>query len=137
MYGLGRLRSPPAQVNRPPKRTKPALLLKRALKRVGGVRDWDKALLLNGLECRAALGSCKLRFAHRSEDLWWSPPAGGAAKRARMQGAAVAAKRRKLGAWLKAQPRESGANALSGLSSSGSAQLPNGSTWPPLKEVEG
>ena len=27
---------------------------------------WDKAILLNGLECRAGVGSCKLRFAHRS-----------------------------------------------------------------------
>eukprot|EP00966_Prymnesium_polylepis_P306878 7091326-Prymnesium_polylepis.1 len=32
-------------------------------------RSWEGALLLNGLECRAQVGGCKLRFVSRSEDV--------------------------------------------------------------------
>jgi len=117
-------------VNRAPKRTKPAILLKRALKKTER-GEGSRSLLLNGLECRAALGSCKLRFANMSEDLWYAPPTLKAAKRARVLRSADTSKRRKLAKWLKAQPREQGANALSGLSSSGPAPLPNASTWRP------
>lgn len=167
------------QVHRAPKRTRPALVLSRLLKRQVAVRPrpWQRGVLLNGLECRAALGSCKLRcatrqhppprrhprrsgcrghtcplaladppaadtldvfllrFAHRSEDLWYAAPPAPGAKRAARAESATEAKRQKLHVWLKAQPREPGSNALSGMSSSGPVRLPNASTWQP-KPIE-
>jgi hypothetical protein len=53
------------QVHRAPKRTKPALVLSRILKRqlAARPRPWQRGVMQNGLECRAALGSCKLRCA--------------------------------------------------------------------------
>eukprot|EP00967_Tisochrysis_lutea_P019247 scaffold21824_cov28-Tisochrysis_lutea.AAC.4 len=147
------------QVNRAPKRTKPALILTRLIKRQMSTRPrpWESGLLLNGLECRAALGSCKLRrgcgamrplsppiaeivfsllppvrpsFAHRSEDLWFVPSTTPGTKRARSD-ASAKAKRRKLNRWLEAQPREAGASVLTGLTSSGPVRLPDATTWQP------
>lgn len=71
------------------------------------------------------------RFAHRSEDVWYSAPPSSGTKRAARTETATAAKRQKLHAWLKAQPREAGANALSGLQSAGPVRLPNADTWQP------
>ena len=42
------------------------LLIKSAMRSP----KWDVALNRPGLECRSAVGSCKLRFVCRSEDLW-------------------------------------------------------------------
>ena len=48
------------------KATTSPLLLQRTVRRTRS-RAWNKAVILNGLECRAALGSCKLRFVTESE----------------------------------------------------------------------
>ena len=53
------------------------LLLKSAMR----TPSWTKALNRPGLECRSAVGSCKLRFVSRSEDLWFSNVKRPAAKR--------------------------------------------------------
>ena len=55
-------------------------LMRKAGKRAP---DWDVALLRPGLECRSAVGSCKLRFVCRSEDLWLANVKRKAAKRMR------------------------------------------------------
>jgi len=86
------------------------LLLQRTARRTRH-RAWSKAVSLNGLECRAAMGSCKMRFVTDSEDLWFS----NARKKSKRQAAEVAmgAKRQRFGKWLDQQPRDAGHNALS------------------------
>jgi hypothetical protein len=91
------------------KATTSALLLQRTVRRTRN-RAWNKAVILNGLECRAALGSCKLRFVTESEDLWYS--------NARRIGkpaakAAIEAKRERFSKWLEQQPRDASFNVLS------------------------
>jgi len=91
------------------KATTSPLLLQRTVRRTRS-RAWNKAVILNGLECRAALGSCKLRFVTESEDLWYS--------NARRIGkpaakAAIEAKRERFSKWLEQQPRDPSYNVLS------------------------
>jgi len=91
------------------KATTSALLLQRTVRRTRS-RAWNKAVILNGLECRAALGSCKLRFVTQSEDLWYS--------NARRIGkpaakAAIDAKRERFSKWLEQQPRDTSYSVLS------------------------
>ena len=68
-------------------------------------------MLLNGLECRAAMGGCRLRFVATSEDLWYAN-AVRKSKRAAAE-AAVATKRQRFSKWLEQQPRDPNFNALS------------------------
>merc|ERR1719424_280357 len=91
------------------KATTSALLLQRTVRRTRN-RAWNKAVILNGLECRAALGSCKLRFVTESEDLWYSN-----ARRIGKPAAKVAidAKRERFSKWLEQQPRDASFNVLS------------------------
>ena len=91
------------------KATTSPLLLQRTVRRTRN-RAWNKAVILNGLECRAALGSCKLRFVTESEDLWYS--------NARRIGkpaakAAIEAMRERFSKWLEQQPRDPSYNVLS------------------------
>ena len=67
--------------------------------------------MLNGLESRAAMGSCKLRFVTDSEDLWYSNARKGISKRASTKGA-MDAKRERFSKWLEKQPRDSNYNVL-------------------------
>ena len=74
-----------------------ALLLPRTVRRTSK-RAWSKAVLLNGLESRAAMGSCKLRFVTASEDLWYS----NARRKSKREAAetAMTAKRQRFSKWL-------------------------------------
>ena len=74
-----------------------SLLLPRTVRRTSK-RAWSKAVLLNGLESRAAMGSCKLRFVTASEDLWYS----NARRKSKREAAetAMAAKRQRFSKWL-------------------------------------
>jgi len=95
-------------------------------------RMWDKAVLRNGLECRAAVGSCKLRFVTRSEDIWFANGLRTAAKRASSHPGGGAAKRQRLSAML-AGTREGGPNALSGLPPPTPAPLPRAHKLKPVE----
>ena len=79
-----------------------AVLLPRTVRRTPRVRNWKKVLLLNGLESRAAAGSCKLRFVCRSEDVWYAP------RKRKSAGGDAGAKRPKLEQWLEAQLKARG-----------------------------
>ena len=87
-----------------------ALLLQRTVRRTR-TRAWHKAVMLNGLESRAAMGSCKLRLVTYSEDLWYSNARKGISKRASTKGA-MDAKRERFSKWLEKQPRDSNYNVL-------------------------
>ena len=106
-----------------PKGRKGAVLLSRGARRTRK-RAWGKAVLLQGLESRAAVGSCKLRFVSRSEDVWYANAAGGGRKRGAKRDALAAAKRQRLAGWLQKQPRDADANALAGLPPATPAPLP-------------
>ena len=86
-----------------------ALLLQRTVRRTRS-RAWGKAVMLNGLECRAAMGSCKLRFVIDSEDLWYS----NARKKSKRDAAeaAMPAKRQRFSKWLESKPRDPNFNVL-------------------------
>ena len=56
----------------------------------------------NGLESRAAAGSCKLRFVCRAEDVWYAP------RKRKSAGGQAGAKRPKLEQWLEAQLKARG-----------------------------
>ena len=94
----------------PPAQRPSALLLPRTVRRTRS-RAWGKAVLLNGLECRAGVGSCKLRFVQASEDLWFS----NARRKSKREAAetAMAAKRQLFSKWLEQKPRDPNYNALS------------------------
>jgi len=96
------------------------LLLKRTM--AMRKRVWDKTVLRNGLECRAAVGSCKLRFVTRSEDIWFANGLRTAAKRASSHPGGGTAKRRKLKALFVA--RDGGPNVLAGQPPPTPAPLP-------------
>jgi len=113
------------------------LLLARALRK-SKARPWRRVVLLNGLECRAAIGSCKLRFVNRSEDVWYSNTPRGSEKRKASREASRASKKQALTRWLdersEQRGRDAAHNALSGLRATGPVQLPNASTWKPHAE---
>jgi len=111
-----------------------APLLPRKLLRKSTMRtpSWDKALLRQGLECRSAKGSCKLRFVGRSEDLWLSNVQRLAAKRAARRPGGSRAKRQKLSALLEGFHGD-GPNALSGQPAATPAPLPCKHTLKPLE----
>ena len=66
-------------------------------------------MLLQGLESRA-VGSCKLRFVSRSEDVWYANAVGGGRKRAKATPSPPL--RAAPAGWLQKQPRDADANAL-------------------------
>ena len=97
--------------------------------------DWGKALLRNGLECRSAIGSCKLRFVCRSEDFWFANQGPRkamkrAAKSANSGGSS--AKRQRLKAFCEARAG-SGPNALAGLDKPARAPLPRSHELKPIE----
>jgi len=114
------------------------LMLSRTARRTRA-RAWSKSVLYNGLECRAAVGTCKLRFVSRSEDLWFANTRRGDAKRKAAHDDTLKAKRQQLAKWVEGRaegrPRELQNNALHGLRSNGPAQLPNATTWQPQAEA--
>ena len=97
-------------------------MLSRALRRTRS-RSWARGILLNGLECRAAMGTCKLRFVNRSEDVWYANK--------RKRAAAVQQKRQLLDKWVQQRARGAEDNALHGLRSCEPVALPNAQTWQP------
>jgi len=106
------------------------LLLKRttAMRK----RAWEKAVLRNGLECRAAVGSCKLRFVTRSEDVWFANGLRTAAKRASSHPGGGTAKRQRLTAMF-GSARDNGPNALAGLPPATPAPLPRAHKFKPVE----
>jgi paired amphipathic helix protein Sin3a len=122
-----------------PKGSKGALLLKRRL-RSPRKPVWGKAMLSNGLECRSTVGSCKLRFVARSEDVWFiaaacgAKPAGGKKKRGG-GGGGGGGKRRKLASVLEGKGSKDGPNVLSGLGAAKMAPLPKQHVLKPLPET--
>ena len=98
------------------------LLLKRTM--AMRKRSWDKAILRNGLECRAAIGTCKLRFVTKSEDAWFANTPRSAAKRASAHPGGASAKRQRLSSLLDARRSDAGPNVLTGLPPATSAPLP-------------
>ena len=117
-----------------------ALLLKRKL-RSPRKPLWTKALLSNGLECRSTVGSCKLRFVSRSEDVWFvaaacSAKSAGGKKKRSGGGGGGGGKRRKLASALEGKGSKDGPNALSGLGSGKMAPLPKQHVLKPLPPKE-
>jgi hypothetical protein len=96
-------------------------------------RRWEKALLLNGLECRAALGGCKLRFVSRSEDVWCSNVRRNSIKRAASALANATVKRQRMASLLEAPPSDPSANALAGLGKPTAVPLPSQHVLKPLE----
>ena len=84
--------------------------------------------------CSAVVGSCKLRFVTKSEDLWYSNVKRKAAKRAARKPGGSSAKRQKLGAFLDGKGRD-GPNALAGLPAATPAPLPREHKLKPLEEA--
>jgi hypothetical protein len=134
-----------------------ALVLSRALRRTRS-RSWARGILLNGaaardpnatgprsacraasltspppspragLECRASIGTCKLRFVNRSEDVWYANK--------RKRAAAVQQKRQLLDRWVQQRARGADDNALHGLHSRPAVALPNAQTWQPEPKAD-
>lgn len=94
---------------------------------------WDKALLLNGLECRAPPGNCKLRFVSRSEDVWYSNSPRTRAKRAAGAARCGSSKRQRLQSFMNSRMGEGCLNALAGLGPPQSAPLPSEHKLKPLE----
>lgn len=92
----------------------------------------DKALLLNGLECRAQVGTCKLRFVSRSEDVWYSNMPRTAAKRAAAAARRESHKRQRLQNFICARYSETGSNVLAGLGHPQPAPLPSAHKLKPV-----
>ncbi|KAL1524465.1 hypothetical protein AB1Y20_019359 [Prymnesium parvum] len=118
----------------PPKGSHPVLL--RTLGKVNAV-SWDKAVLLNGLECRAQVGGWKLRFVTRSEDVWYSNVRRNPAKRAAASSRRNASKRQRLQSIMDARQSEAGVNAVNALAGMGAPQrapLPSAHKLRPLDQ---
>ena len=112
---------------------------KMLLKRTAAMRKraWDKTVLRNGLECRSAVGSCKMRFVTYSEDVWFANTARHAAKRASRNLGGSPTKRLRLGSYLESRlPREGAQNALLGMPQPTSAPLPSAHKLKPLEAPE-
>lgn len=111
-----------------PPRSKRGLLLRKSAMRPP---VWGKALLRHGLECRSAVGSRKLRFVSRSEDLWLANTKRLAAKRAAAASipGGSSAKRRKLAVLLEERLGRDGPNALVGQPAATPAPLPRAHTF--------
>jgi len=107
------------------------MLRRKAMRRP----SWEKALLRNGLECRTAVGSCKLRFVWRSEDLWFANTPRAIAKRTSRKPGGSAAKRARLAELLEQRMGRDGVNALAGLGAATRAPLPRDHVMAP-REVE-
>ena len=106
-------------------------LMRKAGKRAP---DWDVALLRPGLECRSAVGSCKLRFVCRSEDLWLANVKRKAAKRnAKSTTGGSSTKRQKMTAFLESKQGKEGPNTLGGQPAAKRAPLPREHTLKPLE----
>jgi len=124
--------------------TKSFVLVSRAsrskmlLKRTTATRErqWDATVQRNGLECRTAIGSCKLRFVTRSEDVWFANTLRKAAKRASrsVQGGSKAKRQKLEGLAEKRLPKDAGAlNALAGMPPPSRAPLPKQHKLKPLE----
>jgi len=116
--------------NTRPKGSSSSVMMRRGSRST--VKRWDKAVLLNGLECRAAVGGCKLRFVSRSEDVWYSNVKRSSAKRAAAAEASEASKKRRLATLLESRPKDTATNALAGLGPPSAAPLPCKHTFKPV-----
>jgi len=110
------------------------MMLRRTAK--AAERAAEATVHRNGLECRTAIGSCKLRFVSRTEDVWFANVARKAAKRASLSSkGGSAAKRQKLSALLGGSG--GGPNALEKAPAPSRAPLPKQHKLKPLPEADG